>query len=384
MRTPDPPHHDELPTALTERDQWVCWRTTERDGTKTKLPVDASTGRLASATDPTTWTSFTQARQAALDDHAIAGVGFVFTDDDPLVGVDLDSCRDDQTGTLPGERNRRGDVELYETTRFFTVTGTHLDATPTEVHERTPELTAVYDEHIQESETTPESTAEEPETNGATPATEHTQSGDLSADTETETNTDLSDDELLTHAQSAANAEKFERLFAGTTSGYESHSEADFALCSMLAFWSGGDPAQMDRLVRRSGLYRPKWDEVHFGDGSTYGEKTIKRAIAGTTEYYSPTEPRSAETSETTPSENTTEHVLTDEQRQRIETRDRVRRRTIDRLETEVDTLTTERDQLEAQLRDERTRRRRLAQQLEEHSTRDRSLWERFVARIRW
>ncbi len=140
----------------------------------------------------------------------------------------------------------------------------------------------------------------------------------------------------------------------------------------------------MDRLVRRSGLYRPKWDEIHFGDGSTYGEKTIERAIAGTTEYYSPTEPRPVETSETTASENTTEHVLTDEQRQRIETRDRVRRRTIDRLETEVDALTAERDQLEAQLRDERTRRRRLAQQLEEHSTRDRSLWEWFVARIKW
>ncbi len=266
MRTPDLPHHDELPTALTERDQWVCWRSTERDGTKTKLPVDASTGRLASATDPTTWTSFTQARQAALDDHAIAGIGFVFTEDDPLVGVDLDSCRNDQTGTLtewaktiieqldsytevspsetgthtildgtlPGERNRRGDVELYETARFFTVTGTHLDATPAEVHERTPELRAVYDEHIQGSETAPASTAGEPETDTATPATEHTERGDVSADTETETNTGLSDDELLTHAQRAANGEKFERLFAGTTSGYESHSEADFALCSML------------------------------------------------------------------------------------------------------------------------------------------------------
>jgi primase-polymerase (primpol)-like protein len=56
----------------------------------------------------------------------------------------------------------------------------------------------------------------------------------------------------------------------------------------LLAFWSGGDQRQMDRLFRQSGLLREKWDEVHFADGSTYGEKTIERAISNTLEFYDP------------------------------------------------------------------------------------------------
>jgi primase-polymerase (primpol)-like protein len=60
------------------------------------------------------------------------------------------------------------------------------------------------------------------------------------------------------------------------------------ALCCLLAFWTGGDRAQIDRLFRQSGLMREKWDEVHYADGSTYGEKTVERAIATVTEYYDP------------------------------------------------------------------------------------------------
>jgi len=60
------------------------------------------------------------------------------------------------------------------------------------------------------------------------------------------------------------------------------------ALCCLLAFWTGGDRTQMDHLFRQSGLLREKWDEVHYADGSTYGEKTIERAIATTSEFYDP------------------------------------------------------------------------------------------------
>jgi len=74
----------------------------------------------------------------------------------------------------------------------------------------------------------------------------------------------------------------------GNTVGYDSQSEADMALCCLLAFWTGGDRTQMDHLFRQSGLLREKWDEVHYADGSTYGEKTIERAIATTSEFYDP------------------------------------------------------------------------------------------------
>jgi hypothetical protein len=40
---------------------------------------------------------------------------------------------------------------------------------------------------------------------------------------------------------------------------------------------------------------REKWDEVHYSDGSTYGEKTIERAIDGTNEFYDPATPSDTE-----------------------------------------------------------------------------------------
>nr|WP_256391474.1 hypothetical protein [Natronoarchaeum rubrum] len=355
-------------------------------------------GQFASATDPSTWTSFETARDAATTDGEIAGVGFVFTNEDPLVGVDLDDCRDPATGvlepwaesivealdsfteispsgtgvhtivegTLPGDRNRRGDVECYETARFFTVTGAHVDSTPTDVHPRSDGLTTIYHEHIASATETSSTDADTTSSNTTDPT------GDAPAESAA-----LTDDELIANARAAANGQKFERLFGGNTSGYESHSEADFALCSIIAFWSGGDPTQMDRLVRRSGLARPKWDDVHFGDGSTYGEKTIERAIAVTSEFYTPSD--SGSDVDASPSATTTnQRVVTDEQLQRIETREHVRLRTIERLETEVRELTTERDRLAEQLTDERAQRQQLEDELEDQTTRTQSLRERF------
>ncbi|WP_425494407.1 hypothetical protein [Natronoglomus mannanivorans] len=58
------------------------------------------------------------------------------------------------------------------------------------------------------------------------------------------------------------------------------------ALCCLLAFWTGGDATREDRLFRQSGLIREKWDDVHYSDGSTDGEKTVERAIANTDDVY--------------------------------------------------------------------------------------------------
>jgi primase-polymerase (primpol)-like protein len=72
---------------------------------------------------------------------------------------------------------------------------------------------------------------------------------------------------------------RFKNLWNGNLAGYASQSEADLALCNFLAFWTRGDAARIDRLFRRSGLYRAKWEERHRADGRTYGEMTIARAI---------------------------------------------------------------------------------------------------------
>ncbi|MCF2165468.1 hypothetical protein [Halobacterium salinarum] len=297
-----------IPETLRERDQWVCWREEERDGKPTKIPVTPGAGGFASATESETWSSFEAALDYTETEHA-DGVGFVFTDDDPIVGVDLDDCRDPETddvddaaldiierldsytevspsgtgyhvlitGTLPDGRNRRGSVELYDTARFFTVTGDHVERTPTRVARRQDALTAIHREYVQEAGDT---------------ASESEQRGDAAARSPTtgaaDVDVDLEDEDLLEKARNASNGEKFERLWNGNTVGYDSQSEADMALCCLLAFWTGGDRTQMEQLFRQSGLMREKWDEVHYADGSTYGEKTIERAIATTPEFYDP------------------------------------------------------------------------------------------------
>ncbi|WP_049890855.1 phage NrS-1 polymerase family protein [Natrinema versiforme] len=298
-----------LPKQLRERDQWVCWREEPRDGKPTKIPVTPGSGEFASSTDPETWVSVETALEYAHSRDA-DGVGFVFTDDDPIVGVDLDDCRDPETGDiddvaediierldsyteispsgtgfhvliegeLPDGRNRRGSIELYDTARFFTVTGDSLEEMPSRVARRQDALEAIHREHVQDSES--DGTSE----SGYRGVTNE----QASTGTAVNTDVDLDDEELLEKAMNASNGTKFERLWNGNMAGYESQSEADMALCCLLAFWTGGDHTRVDQLFRQSGLLREKWDEVHYADGSTYGEKTIERAIVNTSEFYDP------------------------------------------------------------------------------------------------
>ena len=58
------------------------------------------------------------------------------------------------------------------------------------------------------------------------------------------------------------------------------------SLASILAFWCGGDTGQMDRLFRKSGLMRSKWDRVQ--SGSTYGALTMEKAVAQALDFYRP------------------------------------------------------------------------------------------------
>ena len=63
----------------------------------------------------------------------------------------------------------------------------------------------------------------------------------------------------------------------GDWTGYSSPSEADMALCRLLAYWTNGHSETMDGLFRQLGLYRPKWDTLRHG--STYGHRTILKAL---------------------------------------------------------------------------------------------------------
>lgn len=62
-------------------------------------PINPHTGKFASTTDAGTWADLETAHTFAAD-SASASIGFVFTDDDPFVGVNLDDCRVPATETL--------------------------------------------------------------------------------------------------------------------------------------------------------------------------------------------------------------------------------------------------------------------------------------------
>ena len=278
---------------MKELAQWLNWRYEERDGKLTKVPICPHTGELAAVDRLETWGTYEDAVRASRE-HGYDGVGFVFTEDDPYAGVDLDKCRDPETGEieewakelleyvnsytelspsgvgvhiivkaeLPAGGRRKGQIEMYDSGRFFTVTGRHLPTTPKEIAERQAEVESLHRKLFVFGRRD----ANGPSAYGP--------------------GNDLSDTEILARARQAANGEAFEMLWAGDASGFASRSEADLALCSRLAFWTGGDPGRVDALFRQSGLYRPKWDERHYGDGRTYGDATIEKALEGATEFY--------------------------------------------------------------------------------------------------
>lgn len=280
---------EHIPAELKSRPQWVVYRAIARpDGRTDKVPHNPLTGGQAMANNPSTWGTYQDALQRCVVD-AFDGIGYVFTDDDGLAGLDLDHCVGEDgaieawalqivqrlnsytelshsggglhvlvRGILPvGQGNRNGRLEMYDRGRFFTVTGRHLEGTPATIEDRRQELRTLHAEVFGDRQ--------ERQTAARPPAP-----------------VDLADQELLARATGAQNGAKFQALWDGDSSGYPSPSEADLALCDLLAFWTGRDPERIDRLFRQSGLYRDKWERADYRDG------TIAKAIAGADDVYKP------------------------------------------------------------------------------------------------
>jgi putative DNA primase/helicase len=86
---------------LSGRPIWVGWRTEIRDGRPTKVPYDPVGGRKARANDPATWATHDKAARWAATNRG-DGVGIELSNigDTSLGGVDLDTCRDKDTGAV--------------------------------------------------------------------------------------------------------------------------------------------------------------------------------------------------------------------------------------------------------------------------------------------
>jgi primase-polymerase (primpol)-like protein len=281
-----------IPSALRALCRWVVWRAEERDGRSTKVPYMATRPTVrAKVNDSATWGAFADA-VATVEAGSVTGIGVMLGAG--LVGVDLDRVRAERTGlvdadamtivctidsytevspsgtgvhvlawgSLPPGGRRRGSLEMYDGGRFFTVTGRHVVGTPWAIEPRTEALAAVHARHLgaPAKKTAPVFSPTPP-----TPCTSAPRY--------------VTDAALVARAHAARNGCKFAALWRGDTSRYPSHSEADLALCSMLAFWTRGDVGRIDGLFRASGLMRPKWDARR--GGQTYGAETIASALTG-------------------------------------------------------------------------------------------------------
>jgi len=283
--------YDNIPEDLKVLHQWVCWR--KHKCKDSKIPVTPGTDSNASVTDPTTWRDYDSALRW-YQSRYYDGIGFVFSDNDPYCGIDLDSCRDTETGSindkaldiiqrlssyteisqsgegihviarakLPAESgNKSGDFEMYDSVRYFCITGDRIDKYPSTIEDRQVQVNQLCNEIF--SKPTP--TRNQPQ-----PAITIT----------------LSDHEIIDRANNAANGDKFMKLMAGDTTGYyhsdgsPDPSQADLALCSILAFWTQ-NADQIFRIVRNSGLYDDKWDR------EDYRNRTIKLALDTVKNHYS-------------------------------------------------------------------------------------------------
>ncbi len=264
---------NQIPTELRQLQQWVYH--------KKKRPI----GKV---NDPTTWLDIAAAqKKATAGEHR--GIGFVFSEDDPYCGVDLDKCRDSESGqiqswaaeiikkldsytessqsgtgvhvivkaNLPGAGRKRtlpdtaNEVEIYDKGRFFVMTGDRLDDYPVDVRERQAAVAALYDLLGGKTDDKVDSN--------------HTERQQIS-----QVSPKISDKEVIERASEAKNGAKFQRLMDGNTSDYQSESEADGGLAALIGFYTQ-DFDQILRIIQKSALWDDKWEREDYRQSTIGG-----------------------------------------------------------------------------------------------------------------
>ena len=288
-----------IPQELKNNASFCVWKLEKRRGKPTKVPYNPRTGQLAKTNDASTFSDFGTAMKA----YAMGGWdGIGYRVSEGIGAIDIDHCiREDGSlndvaasilAFLPDayfERspsgtglrgffrlspdfaydktvyyinNRQHGLEVYlpgTTNRFVTVTGdTYRTGTVTRNDEALQNLLDTFMKRkMQVSNKTVEPCSY------------------------------LTDEQVIEHASRSESGEKFKALMEGRwEEGYDSQSDADMALVSILAFWCGNVVEQIDRIFRTSGLMRDKWDR-QTGE-QTYGSITIRNAVSTNDTIYTP------------------------------------------------------------------------------------------------
>jgi putative DNA primase/helicase len=278
---------DRLPAVLREKAGFLLWRYEEVKGRTTKVPYSIR-GIRADATKRSSYSQFPIV-SSVYAKGGYDGIGIFI--DRTFSAVDIDDCIEDgnisdlakdiierldsYTETSPSGKgirilidtsgveydragyyvnNRKIGVEVYTQKKFVSVTGNAIREKPIRICGG--EFISFMDEYM--AKPVPET--RKVEVPGSC----------------------LSDESVLDKAMTAVNGEKFRKLWEGDITGYPSHSEAELALCSMLAFYCGGDMEQIDRIYRNCVLCGPKWER------DDYRTRTLEKAVSGLKEFYRP------------------------------------------------------------------------------------------------
>ena len=271
---------------------WFCWNFETRKEKRTKVPISAY-GTRTGTNEPYahSWVTYSEAEKAARE-HGYDGVGFRIPEDcffldidhrdvsDPYVQQLLERFNSYAERSVSGggvhiygrcdisripnyrdkddklkldksfyQKNPHNDTELYIggiTNRFAVYTGDVIRDEP--LKECTNALLVTLDKNMRRK---------------AKVKYSEKRDGDDKA---------LFD--LVASLQKQKNGDKFSRLYyEGDIAGYGSQSEADCALCAIIAFRTGDDPETIDAVFRTSALYREKWER------EDYRAATIARGI---------------------------------------------------------------------------------------------------------
>ena len=295
--------YDQLPSKLKKRPHFCNWKKEQRNERMTKVPYRTN-GKRANPTDPQSFTDF-DAVCAVQDSYDGIGIG-IFGD---LFAIDMDHCVTDGIVSAMAQNiidtmncyteyspsgtgvriiglasdldydkaryyinNHKLGLEVYVagyTNKFVTLTGNVIRES--DLVDRSGELMTVLEKYMVKPVQLQLVKREVP-------------------------GSYLSDESVIAKALASKQGEKFRSLWEGSLPEGISHSEADLSLCTMLAFWCGGDTDQMDRLFQESGLMREKWNR------EDYRTATLERAVAMTTEFYKPLAISNARSDFSTPS----------------------------------------------------------------------------------
>jgi len=270
--------NNQIPAELTALLNWVI------SGPE-KIPYNAATGCRASPTDPADWGTFAAAVAAAAERPGWLP-GVALTTDAGITCIDLDGCRDPETGeiaasamrtvarfrpfayievsrsgtglhiflrgTLPPGGRRRGKIEAYDNDRYLVVTSNVFGSAP--FVDRTADLAAWHAETFPAA--APAAPIRPPLSGAPLP---------------------LDDRALLDRCLRNA---KFRALHEHGDAGHYGgdQSAADLGYVDIVQL-HGGTPEQADALYRQSQIAREKWDQRR--GQQTYGERTIARAYDG-------------------------------------------------------------------------------------------------------